>query len=113
MMTMSDPESSHPELSPRRRRLQFRAWHRGTKETDLMVGAFVARHIATFTDAELDDLEQVLELLDVDLQDWLSGRRPIPAEVASPMLDRMAAECAGKGAGTTPEIRAGLGLDKA
>ncbi|SFK61354.1 antitoxin CptB [Falsiroseomonas stagni DSM 19981] len=113
MMTMSDPELPPEDLSPRRRRLQFRAWHRGTKETDLMVGAFVARHIATFTEAELDDLEQVLELLDVDLQDWLSGRRPIPAEVASPMLARMAAECAGRAAGTTPEIRAGLGLDPA
>ena len=86
-------------------------WHAHRRRpTD---GAPSSRHIATFTDAELDDLEQVLELLDVDLQDWLSGRRPIPAEVASPMLDRMAAECAGKGAGTTPEIRAGLGLDKA
>ena len=101
----------HPELSPRRRRLQFRAWHRGTKETDLMVGAFVARHIADFTEAELDNLEQVMELLDVDLADWLSGRRPIPAEFASPMLARMAVECAGTGAGTTAEIRQGLGLE--
>ena len=114
VMTMSDPsepESQPPALSARRRRLQFRAWHRGTKETDLMVGAFVARHIADFTEAELDDLEQVMELLDVDLADWLSGRRPVPAEFASPMLARMAAECAGSGAGTTAEIRQGLGLD--
>ena len=114
VMTMSDPsepDSDQPTLSPRRRRLQFRAWHRGTKETDLMVGAFVARHIADFTEAELDDLEQVMELLDVDLADWLSGRRPIPAEFASPMLSRMAVECAGTGAGTTVEIRQGLGLE--
>ena len=111
VMTMSDPSETEPSLSPRRRRLQFRAWHRGTKETDLMVGAFVARHIADFTEAELDDLEQVMELLDVDLADWLSGRRPIPAEFASPMLARMARECAGTGAGTTAEIRQGLGLD--
>jgi antitoxin CptB len=97
------PES--PELSPRRRRLQFRAWHRGTKETDLMVGAFVARHIATFSESDLDEIEHVLELDDVDLADWLSGRRPIPAEVATPMLTRMSIECAGLGAGLPPELR--------
>ncbi len=86
-------------LSPRRRRLMFRAWHRGTKEADLMIGGFVQRHIAAFTDSELDELEAVLELPDVDLADWLSGRRDIPAEVASPMLLRMARECASPGAG--------------
>jgi antitoxin CptB len=85
--------------------LQFRAWHRGTKEADLMVGGFVARHIATFTEAELDQLEAVLDLPDVDLSDWLSGRRPIPPEIASPMLARMAEACTASGAGLPPELR--------
>ena len=101
---MTDTPDS-PELSPRRRRLHFRAWHRGTKETDLMVGAFVARHIATFTESDLDEIEHVLELDDVDLADWLTGRRPIPDEVATPMLNRMAEECAAPGAGLPPELR--------
>ncbi len=82
------------ELDPRRRRLLFRAQHRGTKEADLMVGGFVARHILAFTDADLDALEAVLEFPDVDLSDWLSGRRPVPEECRSAMLDRMAAEIA-------------------
>ena len=94
-----------PELSPRRRRLLFRASHRGTKETDLMVGAFVAERIAGFTDDDLDEIEHVLELDDVDLADWLTGRRPIPAEVATPMLTRMAEACAAPGAGLPPELR--------
>lgn len=79
-------------LTPRRRRLRYRAWHRGTKEADLIIGGFVDRHITTFTDPELDELEALLELPDVDLADWLSGRRPIPAEHASPMLTRIATE---------------------
>lgn len=99
------PELAPPELSPRRRRLLFRAHHRGTKETDLMVGGFVTRHIAAFTEAELDELEAVLELLDVDLADWLSGRRPIPAEVMTPMLTRMAEECSMLGAGVPEAAR--------
>jgi antitoxin CptB len=90
---------SDEPLSPRRRRLVFRANHRGTKEADLLIGGFVRRHIAAFTEPELDELEAVLELPDVDLADWLSGRRPIPREIASPMLDRMAGECGGSGAG--------------
>ena len=98
-------ETDTEDLSPRRRRLVFRAWHRGTKEADLMIGAFVKRNIAAFSEAELDELEAVLELPDVDLADWLSGRRPIPAEVASPMLSRMAVECAGTGAGLPEHLR--------
>ncbi|WP_205963387.1 succinate dehydrogenase assembly factor 2 [Roseicella aquatilis] len=92
-------------LDPRRRRLLFRAHHRGTKEADLMIGRFVADNIAAFTEAELDELEAVLEHPDVDLADWLSGRRPIPPECRSPMLDRMAVECAGPSAGLPEELR--------
>ncbi len=98
--------SDEPTLSPRRRRLLFRAWHRGTKEADLMIGRFVATHIASLSEPELDELEAVLEFPDVDLADWLSGRRPIPAEAETPMLLRMAEECAAPGAGLPPELRA-------
>jgi antitoxin CptB len=98
--------SAQPEsLDPRRRRLLFRAHHRGTKEADLMIGGFVARHIATLSDTELDELEAVLEFPDVDLADWLSGRRQVPPECRTPMLDRMAAECAAHGAGIPEDTR--------
>jgi antitoxin CptB len=99
-----DPDTAN-DLSPRRRRLLFRAWHRGTKETDLMVGGFVKRNIAAFTDGELDELEAVLELPDVDLADWLSGRRAIPAHVTTPMLERMALECGVAGAGVPDDLK--------
>lgn len=86
-----------PELDSRRRRLVFRAQHRGTKETDILIGGFVARHIATLSDAEVAALEDILELWDVDLADWLSGRRPIPPEHDTPLLRRIQTE-----AGTGP-----------
>ena len=85
---MSDPT----ELDARRRRLVFRAQHRGTKETDILIGGFVARHIASLTDADVAALEAVLELWDVDLADWLSGRRPIPPEHDHPLLRQIMAE---------------------
>jgi antitoxin CptB len=95
---MTEPQ----DLDPRRRRLVFRALPRGTKEADLMIGGLVARNVATFSDAELDAIEAVLEHWDVDLADWLSGRRPIPPEADTPMLRRMAAECGRTGAGVPP-----------
>ncbi len=80
-----------PEHDPRRRRLLFRSTHRGTFENDLMIGGFVRANLSTFTEPELDAMEEILELPDVDLADWLTGRRPIPEQDASPMLLRIRA----------------------
>lgn len=74
------------DLDPRRRRILFRATHRGTQETDRLVGGFVKARLAGFTDAELDAIELVMDLPDVDLADWLMGRLAIPPESDSPML---------------------------
>jgi len=81
----------------RRRRLLFRATHRGTKENDLMIGGFVAARLATLGHAEMDALEAVMELPDTDLADWLTGRRPIPPEADSPMLREILAYVANGG----------------
>ena len=75
-----------PPLETRRRRLLFRASHRGTHENDIMIGGFVRPRLAGFTTAELDALETLMELPDTVLADWLSGRVAIPADCASPML---------------------------
>ena len=70
----------------RRRRLLFRATHRGTHETDLLVGGFVAARLDSFSEADIDALELVMDLPDPDLADWLTGRLPIPADQETPML---------------------------
>ena len=93
------------ELSPRRRRLLFRARHRGTKETDLLIGRFVSERIEAFSEQELDEVEEILELQDADLTDWLSGRRPVPAELQSPMMLRLLEASSLPGAGLPEEIR--------
>lgn len=89
---MNDLESA--ALDTCRRRLLFRATHRGTHENDLMIGGFVCAHLASFDAAELDDLEALLELPDPVLADWLTGRRPMPAD-AAPMLRRIRDSVAG------------------
>jgi antitoxin CptB len=103
---MSDFEPvPEPVLDPRRRRLVFRAHHRGTKEADLMIGGFVARSVAAMSEAELAALEAVLELPDVDLTDWLTGRVPVPPEHLTPLMQRMLVECSASGAGLPEDVR--------
>lgn len=83
-----------PDATPaqqRRRRLLFRATHRGTQETDLLIGGFVAARLDTLTEAEMNSLEELMELPDVDLADWLTGRVAIPPDVDTPMLRAMRA----------------------
>jgi antitoxin CptB len=65
---MTDPSET------RRKRLLFRSWHRGTKETDLLLGSFAERHLAAFSDAQLDRYEALLDNDDGDLFDWITGR---------------------------------------
>ena len=89
---MSEPHS--PPLDARRRRLLFRATHRGTFENDLMLGGFLRAHMGGLDDADLTALEALLELPDPDLADWLTGRVPIPPEQDTPMLRRIRAAVA-------------------
>src|SRR5579883_2233169 len=84
--TASIPE---PGLDTRRRRILFRATHRGTHENDLLVGGFVAPRIAAMSEAELDAVEAVLDLPDPELADWLTGRAPLPPAQDTPMLRAM------------------------
>jgi antitoxin CptB len=84
---MTEPDHTAPDL--RRRRLLYRATHRGTFENDLMIGGFVRAHLDTLTEPDLDALEVVMEMPDTILADWLTGREPIPAQEATPMLHRM------------------------
>jgi antitoxin CptB len=76
-------------MDARRRRILFRARHRGTHETDLLVGGFVAEAVGTLRDSELDALEAMLDLPDPDLFDWLTGRRAVPPELETPLLRAM------------------------
>jgi antitoxin CptB len=84
---------TEPEHDTRRRRLLFRATHRGTFENDLLLGGFVRAQLDLLTEADIEALEALMDLPDPDLADWLTGRRPIP-EDASPMLPRIRASLA-------------------
>ena len=71
----------------RLRRLQFRAWHRGTKESDLMVGGYFNRYAAQWTAEQIDWFEAFLEEEDVEIVAWAMGTMPIPDRLRGGMMD--------------------------
>ena len=60
--------------------LRYRAWHRGTRELDLLLGPYADVRAEALTGVELDAFERLLREEDTDLQDWLMGRVPAPVE---------------------------------
>lgn len=87
-MTTAAPRSSH-DLDPRQRRLLYRAWHRGIREMDLIMGRFADAEIQNLSAAELDDFERLIDAQDHDIFSWISGTMPTPAEYATPLFARM------------------------
>ena len=57
-----------------KKQIIYRSTHRGTKEMDLLLGNFVKKNIGKFTDSELKDLENLLEIDDEILQKWFFGK---------------------------------------
>lgn len=70
---MTGTTRSSGGLDDRRKRILFRCWHRGTREMDLVLGRFADAEIATLSDAELDELERLIEVNDHDLYAAVAG----------------------------------------
>jgi len=70
-----------------RKRLTFRAWHRGTREMDLLMGSFAEKFINDFEAPELGIFEEILVNNDPDVYDWIIGRQKPPQELKSKVLD--------------------------
>jgi antitoxin CptB len=86
---MTGTTRSSGGLDDRRKRLLFRCWHRGTREMDLILGRFADAEIAGLSDAELSQLEHLIEVPDPDLYAAVSGNAALPAEYAAGLLDRI------------------------
>ncbi|MCZ8183310.1 MAG: succinate dehydrogenase assembly factor 2 [Beijerinckiaceae bacterium] len=78
-------------LEPRRKRLLFRAWHRGTREMDLLMGRYAESVIETLTEGELDLFEALIEVPDRDLFSWIAQGEPVPENYDTPVFQGMKA----------------------
>jgi antitoxin CptB len=73
-------------MDPRRSKLKYRAWHRGFREADLILGAFADARVPGMTPEELDGFEALLELPDHDLYAWILGKAAPPADLDASAL---------------------------
>jgi antitoxin CptB len=71
------------------KRLGFRAWHRGTREADMMLGGFFDVHALSWNEAEIGWYEDLLEEQDVDIMAWAIGVQPVPDRWQGPMMKEL------------------------
>jgi len=79
-------ERSSEGLDVRRRRLLFRAWRRGVRETDLIVGRFADAYIEALDETGLDDFERLIEAPNTELYAWVIGTESVPAAYDTAVL---------------------------
>jgi antitoxin CptB len=86
LVTGSDLSSAG--LDARRRRILFRAWRRGMREMDLVMGQFADAQLPALSEAELDEFERLLDAPDPSVLAWITGEEPIPSEYDTPLFAR-------------------------
>jgi antitoxin CptB len=86
---MTGTTRSSEGLDPRRRKLLYRSWHRGTREMDLIMGRFADACLHELTAAEVDEYERLIGMPDPELYTWLSGEMAPPAEFDTALFRRL------------------------
>lgn len=84
-----DLQQAPTGLDERRRKLRYRAWHRGMREMDLVLGRFADATLAAMSTAELDAFEALMEVPDPELFAWVAGQVPVPAAQDGPLFRRL------------------------
>lgn len=78
-------------LDAHRRKLVFRAWRRGFREMDLLMGGFADVHMSTLEEESVAEFERLLSIPDWEVYAWIIGQKPVPPNHAGPVLDRLIA----------------------
>jgi antitoxin CptB len=77
-------------LETRRKRLKYRTSHTGTRETDVLVGGFVAQYGESLDAEAAGELEDLLDgANDPEILDWITGRHPVPERFQTTMMARL------------------------
>ena len=78
--------SAAPSFASRLARARFRAWHRGTREADYMIGGFFDRHHVAWGATEITWFEALLDEDDVDVMAWALGAAAVPDKFKGELL---------------------------
>jgi antitoxin CptB len=84
-------ETAFDELDIRRRRIRFRAWRRGLRELDILLGGFVDAAVGSLDAIEIAALESLLDAEDEDVYRWLSRTAPVPPVHDTPLFRKIIA----------------------
>jgi len=71
--------------------MKFRAWHRGMREMDLILGRYIDHHLDGMDDEQMDEFERIMAYEDRHLLDYIMGKASIPDHVDSPLLRQIIA----------------------
>ncbi len=77
------------DLETRLKRLRFRAWHRGTREGDLIVGQFIDLHKNSLTHDDCNWFEALMEEPEQDLIAWITGKQDLPERYDTEMMAKI------------------------
>ena len=80
------------DIAMRRKKLRYRAWHRGTKEMDLILGPFADANVEQYDTNALDRLEALMSEEDPPLLKWVMGQEEPPAHVDRVFLAEVIAD---------------------
>ncbi len=80
-------DETRPE--DRLKRMRFRAWHRGTREADYMIGCYFDRFHHEWGERELAWFEALIEEEDADILGWALGTLGVPDAYAGALMERM------------------------
>jgi antitoxin CptB len=88
---MTGSTRSSQGLDERRRRLLYRCWHRGTRETDLIMGPFADASIGDMSEIELADFERLSDVPDPEIYAWVTGEIEVPPNHDTAVFRRLCA----------------------
>ena len=77
------------DLNARKRRILFRAKHRGMKEMDLLLGRLADEVLDSLDEEGVAQFERLLEVPDAELMDWIAGAGTPPPELDGELLARL------------------------
>ena len=72
-----------------RKRLLYKASHRGMKEADRLIGDFALARIGTLSKSQLTSFDLLLDEADNDLLKWIMEREEVPEWVDSNLITKI------------------------
>ena len=72
-----------------RKRLLYKATHRGMKETDTLIGGFAKAQLEVLADVQLASFDALLDEEDNDLLNWIMEREVAPKRIDSQLLNQI------------------------